>query len=123
MIDKKRLNLTKKANLSPFNRHALKLLKQVRAPHPEHVLHALSLLIWGLEKRKLALAPEAESLQDHLNNLLGHPPAHVANYLNLDSLPQKADPVDQAKELLEELNAAATESLTSYPPKKLETYR
>jgi hypothetical protein len=123
MIDKKRLNLTKKANLSPFNRHALKLLKQARAPHPEHHLHALSLLIWALENRKLKLAPEAESLDDHLNNLISHQPAHVANYLNLENQPKVENPVEQAELLLEELHAAATESLTSYPPKRLESYR
>jgi len=123
MIDKRRLNLTQKANLIPFNRHCLSLLKQAKAPHPDHHLHALSLLIWAIRDQKVMLAPEAESLQDLLNNLLSHPPAHVINYLDLHNLTVKAKPLEQAKVILDELHAAATESLTSYPPKKLQTYR
>lgn len=123
MIDRKRLNLTKKANLSPFNRHCLTLLKAAKAPHPEHHLHALTLLIWAIRDQKVMLAPEAESLQDLLNNLLSHPPAHVVNYLDLNNLPMKEKALEQARVILDELHAAATESLTSYPPKKLQTYR
>ena len=121
MIENKRQKSVKKANLEPINQHCLKLLRQARAPHPEHNLHAMNLLIWALETKQIKIVIEA--LEGHLNSLLGAHPAHLMNYLNLRSMTLKAKPLDQAQQVLEELHGVVTETVQGYPPKKLENYR
>ncbi len=121
MLDRKFLNKIKRANNSRFNRHCLALLRQVKAPRPPDQLHALSLLIWALEKQ--LLLPANEFLEDHLNYLLAQDPGEVNQYLELDDLTPQEKPLEQARALLEELNSAMSESLADYPPGKLQNYR
>ena len=112
MIEKKFRNQVKRANLHPFNRHCLGLLRQEKAPHPANVLYSVSLMIWGLGKGLQVLHP---ILKDELEKMVQGIPSQVMHFLDLESLSQEDSPLEQAKDLLDNLHSQATERIAGYP--------
>jgi hypothetical protein len=96
-------------NNSALNRAALRWLKEVKAPAPDHYLHLLNLAEYGMQMQVAAGWPNRAELQEQLNNLFGWKAANALHWLLTNpEAPSKEEQSASLHRLLDTADDAAS---------------
>jgi hypothetical protein len=109
MIDRSFLRKIAAVNSLKVNRHAKKLLRELKKPVSEIQIHVLQLLDWAEESGKLIPADRLEPAILMVNDRETDPMV-TARFLDLANMPLLDDPVEMAREVLEQINGKMQEN-------------